>query len=98
MSGFICPVCGFDGLLEPAYNEQGSGSFEICPSCGFEYGYDDDDLGVTHEEHLAQWLAAGAEWFDPEARPADWDLATQLARVGLVRQEDDDDAATAADD
>jgi hypothetical protein len=83
MSGYTCPVCGFGDLLEPPYNASGRGSFEICPSCGFEFGYDDESEGISHEAHRASWLAGGAEWFDPDARPQGWDLATQLARIGI---------------
>jgi hypothetical protein len=83
MTGFMCPVCGFDGLMEPPYSESGRGSFEICPSCGFEFGYDDDSEGVSPEAHRTAWLEGGAEWFDPEAKPHDWDLRAQLARIGV---------------
>ena len=79
---YVCPVCGFDGLREPPYNADGDGSYEICPCCGFEYGYDDHSEGVSHDEFRANWLAAGAEWFDEERRPDDWDLRAQLARIG----------------
>src|SRR5436853_428601 len=57
---FICPVCGYDGLGEPPYNADGDGSYEICPSCGFEFGFDDHSEGVSHDEFRATWLAAGA--------------------------------------
>lgn len=91
MNLHLCPVCGYDGLLEPAYDEFGGGSFEICASCGFEYGYDDGSEGVTHEEYRNRWLADGAQWFDPETRH-DWDLTIQLARLGIIRDTDDDAA------
>lgn len=83
MAGFICPVCGFDGLLEPDHDESGSPSYEICMSCGFEFGFDDDSEGVSFQDYRKQWLANGATWFDPDARPDNWDLATQLARIGV---------------
>jgi len=86
---FICPVCGFDGLSEPPYNADGNGSYEICPSCGFEFGYDDHSEGVSHDEFRASWLAAGAEWFDPDQRPDGWDLRAQLARIGHETDADD---------
>ncbi len=77
----ICPVCGFDGLLEPAYNEHGNGSHEICSACGFEYGFDDHSEGVTHSEYRKQWIGAGAQWFNPDEKPEDWDLETQLSNL-----------------
>lgn len=81
VSGHICPVCGFDGLLEPAYGPGGSPSYEICSACGYEFGFDDDSEGVSQAAHREKWVASGAPWFDPEAKPDDWDLETQLARV-----------------
>ena len=65
------------------YNASGRGSFEVCPLCGFEFGYDDQSEGVSREAHRALRLTGGAEWFDPDARPQGWDLATQLARIGI---------------
>ena len=55
-----CPVCGYDGLYEPPYNEKGSGSYEICPCCGFQFGYDD----FPYEEML---IAGGAINWQTEA-------------------------------
>lgn len=40
---YICPICGYDKLLEPPYDEYNNPSYEICPCCGFEYGFDDQD-------------------------------------------------------
>ncbi len=77
----LCPVCGFDRLAEPPYNAEGGGSFEICPCCGFEYGFDDHGEGRTHAAHRADWLERGAPWFDPDARPEGWDLQRQLEGV-----------------
>lgn len=77
----ICPVCGYPGLAEPPYNEDGGGSFEICPSCGFEFGFDDQSEGISHDEYRARWLADGAPWFDPEQKPEDWNLQAQLANL-----------------
>ena len=45
---YCCPVCGSDVNDEIPYSENGQPSFEICPSCGFQYGYDDDP-GATDE-------------------------------------------------
>jgi hypothetical protein len=37
-----CLVCGFNDLYEPPYDIEGIPSDEICPCCGFQYGFDDD--------------------------------------------------------
>lgn len=78
---YMCPVCGFVGLAQPPYNEAGGGSFEICPCCGFEYGFDDQSEGRSFEDYRCSWLAAGAKWFNPDRRPADWHVEAQLANL-----------------
>ena len=50
----ICPVCGYDGLDEPAFDERGVGSDDICPCCGFQFGLD----GFPHKDRawpVAEW-------------------------------------------
>jgi hypothetical protein len=47
---FVCPVCGYPGLEEDPRPAIGGGSFEICPSCGFQFGVSDDDRGLTYQE------------------------------------------------
>ena len=37
---FACPACGYPDLAEAPWSESG-GSFEICPSCGIQFGYTD---------------------------------------------------------
>lgn len=56
---YTCPVCGFNGLDEPPYSPDGHGLFEICPSCGFQFGVTDDDLGISFREWRESWVAAG---------------------------------------
>jgi hypothetical protein len=78
---FVCPVCGYPGLTEPPYSPRtGRGSYDICPSCWFEYGVDDDDKGYTHERWRAQWIAAGMPWRFGEP-PERWDPVEQLRRI-----------------
>lgn len=80
-----CPVCGWPELREPPRNKFGHSSFEICPSCGFEFGFDDDDLGLTYKEARARWIAAGMPWWSPSRPgPVDWNPEQQLARAGLT--------------
>jgi transcription elongation factor Elf1 len=67
MEGFIlkynCPICGYDKLNKPPYDEQGNESFDICSCCGFEFGYDDLHSGYTFESYRIKWISEGAEWF-----------------------------------
>lgn len=72
-----CPVCGYQGLIEPPYDALGCASFEICPCCGVELGY--DDATRTHLELRERWIAAGMKWWSTtRPAPVDWDPAAQL--------------------
>jgi hypothetical protein len=77
---YTCPVCGFPELTEEPRVEGVGGSYEICYSCGFEFGVTDDDLGYTDEQWRAKWIAEGMPWHSKFfARPDGWDPARQLA-------------------
>jgi hypothetical protein len=66
-----CPVCGFDGLDEPPEN------FCICPCCVVEFGY--TDMGRSHEELRAAWVAEGMPWRSTVlSAPPGWNPAEQL--------------------
>jgi hypothetical protein len=68
MTKFICPVCFYDGLLDPPE------AYTICDCCGTEFENDDEEF--THEELRTEWLRSGANWFfgDP---PAGWNAWKQ---------------------
>lgn len=83
---YSCPVCGYDGLDEPPYidNDVFTGSFEICSCCGFQYGVDDLDKGMTHEAYRNQWIKEGAPWFSRlTIKPSNWNLRQQLMSIGI---------------
>ena len=74
-----CPVCGFPKLNEPPRSPSGGGSYEICPSCGFQFGVDDDDKGVTFDQWRERWVAAGSRWSSKGiTAPKGWDAKAQL--------------------
>ena len=83
---YTCPVCGYGGLVEPPWSD-GSGSDEICPSCGIHLGYDDvagGDAGrreAIYRERRATWIAAGMPWWSPNRPPPGWDPEEQLRAV-----------------
>jgi hypothetical protein len=80
---FNCPVCGYGNLTEPPYDLHGCGSFEICPCCGTEFGY--DDVSRSHADLTAAWLALGAQWWSKTTpRPARWNALDQLRAAGLL--------------
>ncbi len=81
MKHHTCPVCGFPKLLEKPRTRAGGGSFEICPSCGFQFGVSDDDAGFTYEEWRERWRVGGLKWSSQKPAPPDWDPSKQLAAV-----------------
>jgi hypothetical protein len=83
----ICPVCGYDQLDEGPFTPEGCPTYEICPCCGFEYGFDDESEGFTYSQFRQRWIARGYHWFDKEETPAGWDKAMmerQLSNAKLA--------------
>ena len=79
---YTCPVCGFAGLLNPPYDGHGCASFDICPCCGTEYGYDDSTK--SHAELRRAWLATGAPWRSSATPPPPgWNPQVQLREAGF---------------
>lgn len=77
---YSCPVCDYAALTAPPLEG------EICPSCGTEFGFD-DDLGVTYHDLRTAWIAKGRPWFSrstpqPTTPPAYVDFA--VVDVGTV--------------
>ncbi len=82
----VCPVCGFPDLTEAPRSPSGGGSFEICPSCGFQFGVSDDDQGFTYSKWRAAWKKNGCRWSSRLPAPANWDGAAQLRSVEKGRR------------
>jgi hypothetical protein len=79
---YRCPVCGYLGLEEPPRTEESGASYEICPSCGFEFGVTDDSRGISYEQRRAEWVAGGMKWWSRSRRPPpDWDPRRQLREL-----------------
>ncbi len=76
---YICPVCGFDALREAPY---GAGMYEICPSCGFQFGVTDDDRHISFEEWREDWIARGMPWSSKgRPEPQGWNPKDQLRKL-----------------
>ncbi|CAN5913177.1 hypothetical protein BH11VER1_BH11VER1_27810 [soil metagenome] len=77
-----CPVCGYPKLQEPPRSPSGGGSYEICPSCGFQFGVDDDDKGITFTQWRKTWVESGMPWSSRgQRKPENWDAKAQLKAV-----------------
>ncbi len=85
MEKHICPICGYDGLSEdPGPSPRYWGSHEICPSCGWQFGYNNPRSIVSYRR---EWVETGACWHFSWEQPRDWNLALQLSNIGLTVQE-----------
>ena len=84
MTEFVCPVCGWPHLSELPRSEANGGSYEICWSCGFEFGVTDDDLGYSYDDWRLQWVEQGMPWMSAALRPPPdgWNPAAQLRDIG----------------
>lgn len=84
---YCCPVCSYPKLKEPPRPPGGGGSFEICPSCGFQFGVDDDDRGISHAQWRRDWLKRGAPWSSAgKNEPKAWDGAAQIKKPAPPRK------------
>jgi hypothetical protein len=76
---YSCPVCGYPQLQEPPRPAGSGGSYEICPSCGFQFGVSDDDEGYSYQDWRAQWVSKGMPWSSVGMKmPDGWNPAEQL--------------------
>ncbi|MET9497603.1 hypothetical protein [Streptomyces sp. NPDC006552] len=80
----ICRVCGFLGEI---FWSNGEPTGVTCPCCGSESGV--DDLGRPGDWNSmtlirtsrGYWIANGAQWVNPELRPAGWTVLRQISEI-----------------
>ena len=84
-----CPVCGYPKLKEAPRTQHGGGSYEICPSCGFQFGVSDDDRGFTYEQWRVKWQADGMKWSSERKIPRGWNPTAQVAKIAIRRNVSD---------
>ena len=58
---YSCPVCSFDKLKEAPFGLNNEPSYEICPSCGFEFGFDGGNDPEVFEEFRQRWIKNGGK-------------------------------------
>src|SRR6476620_11944152 len=65
---YVCPACGYPNLAEEPRTAKTGGSYEICPSCGIQFGLDDEAGGneESRKEFYMQWrenwIKSGSTW------------------------------------
>lgn len=88
---YICPICGYDELDEPAYGENGEPSYNICPCCCFEYGVDDScgykSLEEDFNDYRGEWIKEGCQWFQVDKKPKNWNPLKQLQNLNLSQKQ-----------
>jgi len=68
----VPPYADYVGEVPPAATPPyegslGRASYEVCPSCGFEFGNDDNPgtaAPISFEEYRLEWESRGAPRFD----------------------------------
>ena len=86
-SSNTCAACGYSHLRAPQRSASGGASHEICPSCGFEPGYTDDDQEITPAAWGKQWKAKGSAWFSKGfPQPADWKPAVAKTKKPAAKK------------
>jgi hypothetical protein len=83
---YTCPVCGYPDLRRNPRSDVNGGSYEICASCGFQFGVSDDDRGFSYDDWRSQWVRLGMPWDSAgfEEPPKGWDPVAQLSSVTQV--------------
>lgn len=81
-----CPVCGYPDLMEAPVL-----SYEICPSCGTEFGYtdsapNDEARSRRHYELMLEWLRTGPRWHAGwQPQPEGWNGRKQVLEGWFAR-------------
>lgn len=80
----LCRVCGYQASDPPRGSDGRTPSFEYCPCCGVEWGYQDSTpLGA--QRFRSAWLSAGAPWRDDTVASDGLDVFERLQRIGVTR-------------
>jgi len=75
-----CRVCGLY-IEDPPWGEDNrTPSYDICPCCGMEFGFEDYRLDLVRQ-YRQQWLDGGAGWFEKKEKPPNWDLTEQMKNI-----------------
>jgi len=83
---FVCPVCGWPELMRPPRSISGGASHEICPCCGYEFGYTDTIKDIAYNKWREKWIEDGMPWrsSDIEPVPANYDPEKQLSNLKKI--------------
>lgn len=80
MSTHYCRVCGLYIDNKPWGDDGYTPSFEICPCCGAEFGYDDYNVQLL-KEYRRKWIDGGYKWTLPEEKSLNWNVKEQIENI-----------------
>jgi hypothetical protein len=87
-----CPTCGYEQDEDPWKGK--SPSFEICLSCGTQFGYQDAirftgtevQIKDRYDELRKKWIEGGMKWSSVSTIyivPENWNPKRQLLNIGI---------------
>ena len=86
---YICPVCGYDKLVEPPYDEEfGCPTYVICSCCGFEFGFDDESKGYSFSGYRQRWIDNGFPFFNSKKKPSNWSERVMRQQLENIKEGD----------
>jgi hypothetical protein len=80
LSSYFCRICGHKQSEAPWGTDGRTPTFDYCPCCGVEFGYQDCNLKAVRA-FRENWLKKGAVWSEPEKLIKPWNLAEQLKNI-----------------
>ncbi|MDQ0726960.1 hypothetical protein [Microbacterium sp. W4I20] len=86
MTGFdprYCRVCGYEPEEAPWGPDGRFGSFDICPCCGVEWGYEDSTFSAS-VRYRDRWIEQGAGWHDRRTPADGMTTAARLERAWVT--------------
>ncbi len=81
-----CKVCGLTLSFAPWGEDGETPTWQICPCCGTEFGYEDCNKDSVIRKRN-EWLADGCNWFDKSKKPENWSFDTQ--KINILQQENE---------
>lgn len=80
---YLCRICGFDLHFKPWGDDGNTPSFDICPCCGVEFGYEDYCL-ESIRDYRTKWQLSGYPIFDKSSLPKNFNLKNQLNNIPKI--------------
>ena len=79
---YYCLICGYEKLEKPQYEKEIYPTFEICPCCGFEAGFEDLSEDICIVQYRNKWINDGMKWWNRKGKPLiGWYTEKQLMNI-----------------